>query len=452
MAVTADFFEITPRNWRTRLAISVDVMRELSRYTDPEEMYHVFARRMSQLYPTSRQVSVSRRGLDRPAFRVTRFNLWAEPVNPYKEPHRLPLLAGGLLADLLYADEPRVIDDLVVSPDDPAARYLSGQRSLLAIPVFEDGVATTMIAVTREEPAAFPREQVPELVWMTNLFGRAMQTLVLSDRLREAYDAADYELRVIADLQRDLLPAAVPAVPGLEVAVHSQTAHREVGDGSPFGATHGSRAGGDYYDFFPLPGGKLGVLVADVSGHGTPAAVLMAITHSLAHSYPEPPESPGRFLGYLNRHLAQRYTTTTGHFVTAFYAVFDPAAGTMTYASAGHVPPRTTARTGAWRSASNYLGLPLGVNPHTAEYPDRTAPFGPGDKVAVVTDGVTDATDRLHDPFGFDRLDAALAAATGPPAEIVRQVVAALDSFTTGCPPTDDRTLVVVRWAGEPAA
>ena len=136
MTVAADFFEITSRNWRARWTISVDVMRELSRYSDPDEMYHVFARRMSQLYPTSRQVSLTRRGLDRPQVRVTRFNLWAERVNPFREPDRLPVLAGGLLSDLIYSDEPQVIDDLVIRPDDPAAEYRAGQRSLLAIPLF----------------------------------------------------------------------------------------------------------------------------------------------------------------------------------------------------------------------------------------------------------------------------------------------------------------------------
>ena len=88
-------------------------------------------------------------------------------------------------------------------------------------------------------------------------------------RLQEAYDAAEYELRTIAEFQQNLLPEDVPAVPGLDVAVHYRTAHR---------------AGGDYYDFFPLSDGRLGVLVADVSGHGTPAAVLMAVTHSMTHA------------------------------------------------------------------------------------------------------------------------------------------------------------------------
>ena len=161
MPVTADFFEITPRNWRARLAVSVDVMRELSRYTNSEEMYHVFVRRMSQLYPTSRQISLSRRGLHRPDVRVTRYNLWTNRVDPRRDAHLLPQLQGGLFAELLYADEPRVIDDLQLSTGDPAFEYLADQRSLLAIPLFENGEAINMVVITREETNAFPREQVP---------------------------------------------------------------------------------------------------------------------------------------------------------------------------------------------------------------------------------------------------------------------------------------------------
>ena len=112
---------------------------------------------------------------------------------------------------------------------------------------------------------------------LSNLFGRATQTLVLSAALRDAYKAVEYELQSIADIQQSLLPDAVPQVPGLDVAVHYQMAER---------------AGGDYYDFFPLPNGALGVLVADASGHGTPAAVLMAVAHSMVHTRAELPLRP----------------------------------------------------------------------------------------------------------------------------------------------------------------
>ena len=281
MGMATDFFDPTSRNARARLAVSVELMRELSRYADPDELYQVFSKRLNQLYPTTRQLTVSRRGLDRPHFRVQRFNLWKDAVNPYRQPDKLPRYLGGLIGEMIFEDQPRVIDDLALNLNDPAREFFDGQRSLLAIPIFDGGTATTMVIVSREDPNAFSRDQIPELVWLYNLFARATQSLVLSQQLQEANDAAEYELRTIAELQQSLLPVEVPHVPGLDVAVHYRTANR---------------AGGDYYDFFPLPDGRLGVLLADVSGHGTPAAVLMAITHSLTHARPDVPEHPGEFL------------------------------------------------------------------------------------------------------------------------------------------------------------
>ena len=432
MQAVTDFFDVTPRNWRARLDVTVEVMRELSRYTDPDEMFHVFARQMSELFPTTRQVSLSRRGLAHPHVRVTRFNLWKDQVNPYKEPHRLPIVSGGLFADLAYADEPRVVDDLDVHPGDPAAEFLDGQGSLLSIPLFDGGTGLNTVLLSRDEPKAFSRETIPELVWMCNLFNRAMQTLVLSDRLREAIDEADYELRTIADLQQSLLPAAVPEVSGLEVAVHSRTA---------------DHAGGDYYDYFRLADGRLGVLIADVSGHGTPAAVLMAITHSLAHAVPDLQADPGRMLGHLNVHLARRYTKTSGAFVTGFYAVFDPTAMTLTYASAGHLPPRICrAGDARWRPLPTaHHRLPLGVNRRETEYPVQVVPFGPGDRVALYTDGIVEGTDAAGEPFGYDKLDAALARSGQAARGAVDEVLADLELFAPGAKLADDRTLVVVR-------
>ena len=433
MPTTTDLTKPDTHNWRGRLASSVELMRELSRYSDPEEMYSVFAGRMNRIYPTTRQLSLSRRGLESPEFRVSRYNLWPNPVNPRKEPGRLPVYSGGVLAELLDSDEPRVIDDLELAETDPAFEYLDGQRSLLSIPVYEHGAVANTLVVAREEPHAFAREQVPELVWMTNLFGRAMQTLALSGELRDAYHAADYELRVIADMQHSLLPSAVPEVSGLEVAAHYRTANR---------------AGGDYYDFFSLPGGKLGVLIADVSGHGSPAAVLMAITHTLAHAYPESPSDPGAFLGYLNAHLGRRYVGTTGHFVTAFYAVFDPAApggGEFRYSSAGHVAPRLLSGAApGWQALTPEHRLPLGVTSRPASYPVQAVPFAPGDQVLLFTDGLSDAIDRDGVPFGPERFEALLSATPLSAGGVIGRVLGDLDAFTAGTRLADDCTLVVV--------
>src|SRR4029079_9044984 len=116
-----------------------------------------------------------------------------------------------------------------------------------------------------------------EHTWMANLFGRATHNLVLRQEVSKAYDSVEKELQVVADIQRSLLPQELPKIPSLQLATHYQTSQR---------------AGGDYYDFFPLDNGKWGILIAAVSGHGTPAAVLMAVTHSIAHTHHGEPDPP----------------------------------------------------------------------------------------------------------------------------------------------------------------
>jgi sigma-B regulation protein RsbU (phosphoserine phosphatase) len=430
MTVAPDFFDTEPRNWRARLAVSVEVMRELSRYSDPQEMYIVFSRRMAQLFPVSRQLSISRRGLRFPQYRVTRFSQWSDPVNPWKEPERLPVHEGGLLPDLLYADQPKVIDDLTIDADDPANAYLAGQRSLLAIPHFDQGTAHNMLLLAREDANAFPRDRIADLVLLSNLFGRATQTLVLSQAVKEAYDAVDYELKSIADIQKSLLPPGTPRIPGLDVAVHYQTA---------------KRAGGDYYDFFVLPDGRLGVLIADASGHGAPAAVLMAVAHSIAHTRPEPAVRPGELLTYLNAHLTKQYTRQTGNFMTAFYAVFDPATGLLSYASAGHNPPRLLRANDGNRLALNRAQrLPLGIKPDEV-YGEQTVSLQSGDQVVFFTDGVIEAVNAAGDVFGSDRIDSALTGRPMSAEHLIQNILRELTAFTAGVPVADDRTIVVVK-------
>lgn len=430
MSVKSDFFNAEPRHPRTRLAVSVELMRDLSRSSDPQEMYQLFARRMDELFPVTRRLTISRRGLRSPEYRVTRCTLWKEPIDPWKEAHRLPVHSGGLLAELLYADEPRVIDHLELDPDDPAAEYLAGQSSVLVIPQYEQGAAVNAIVLGREDPAAFPRDRIPDLVMLSNLFARATQTLVLSKAVRDAYDAVDFELRTVADIQKALLPTGMPAVPGLEVAAHLRPA---------------ARAGGDYYDFFDLPGGKLGVLVADASGHGAPAAVLMAMTHSITHSRAEPPVRPGELLTHLNAHLARRYTRPTGSFVTAFYAVFDPVQNTLTYASAGHTPPRLRrAGDGVLVVLNRAQRLPLGIKPE-GTYPEQSMPLQPGDQVVMFTDGVIEAVNPDGDVFGTARLDEAVAHPVPSAQALLAAILGSWTAFTAGVPSADDRTLVVVK-------
>jgi sigma-B regulation protein RsbU (phosphoserine phosphatase) len=417
-------------DWQNRLAVIVDTMREISRQTDPQAMVRIYGGRIRQLMPVDRSVSLSRRGLTFPNYRITRSTTWQENINPWKEKERLPLFAGGLLSRLIYADEPQLIDDLTVEADDPAAAYLSGHRSLAAIPLFDQGVALNMVVVLRKEPAGFSRERFPEMVWLSNLFGRATNNLVLSGDLQAAYTALDHELKVVADIQRSLLPAELPRIPTLDLAAFYQPSRR---------------AGGDYYDFFPLPEGKWGILIADVSGHGTPAAVLMAITHCIAHTHPGPAAPPGKILGYVNRHLTARYTGRSETFVTAYYGIYDPAKKELTYACAGHNPPRLKrCQDGTLAVLDGAKGLPLGILDQE-EYQECVQQLQTGDQIVFYTDGITEAHNPAGEMFGTARLDQVLELCTLEAAALLDTVLQAVEQFAAGQPADDDRTVIVAR-------
>lgn len=423
----------TRLGWRDRLQIIVETMRDMSSQTEPQAMVRSYGRRIREMSQVDAIVSLSRRGLEWPQVRVTRFSGWEREINPWKEKHLLPLLSGGLFAELIYGEEPRIVDDLAIADDDPAAPFLAGVRSLAAIPHYDQGHSLNMVLFLRHEPHAFDPEEFPEQVWVSNLFGRATHNLVLAEELKQAYAAVDRELNVVADIQRSLLPTSLPAIPHLDLSAYYQTS---------------KYAGGDYYDVFPLTDDRWGLLIADVSGHGTPAAVLMAITHSLAHAYPGPACPPSQMLDYVNDRLSATYTAEADTFVTAFYGVYDPAQRALHYASAGHNPPRLRrASGGPVVGLDDARGLPLGILPG-ARYAQDVEHLQVGDLICFYTDGITEAVGPDGGMYGLDRLDAALARAEGDADAVLRTLLEDLAAFTGAIPQADDQTVLIARVVG----
>ncbi|HEY2588586.1 MAG TPA: SpoIIE family protein phosphatase [Tepidisphaeraceae bacterium] len=412
-----------------RLAYAVETMRELSRQGDAERMVGVYRQRITKVVPTDQLVTISRRDMPAPWYRITRSSHWTTPIDPWKDFDRQPRFDRGLLGELIYGDQPVIIDDLCVAPDDPAAEYFEGQRSLMAVPLFDGGVGLNMVVAMRRERAGFNRERLPEQVWMSNLFGQLTQNLALSADLREAYDAVDRELRAVAQIQQSLLPTKLPHIPTLELAAHYQTSRR---------------AGGDYYDFFELPDGEWGILIADVSGHGTPAAVLMAITHSIAHLVCEPPAPAARLMAAINERLCTLYTAEGGQFVTASYVVYQPATRRVSYATAGHPQPRIRRRDGSIESLEGARALPLGIL-RDERYCEAHATLNSGDALVLYTDGITEARSPTGELFDTCRLDHTLAQSRGSADGIVADVLTAVETFTASRPASDDRTLLVAR-------
>lgn len=425
-----DASSATPQGWQERLAIVVEAMREMSLETDPESLVRKYSTRSRQLTPVDRLVALSRRNIEAPKFRVTRASIWEDKINPWKEPHRLPVMEGGLLGELIYGDEPRILHTIEFGANDPGREYLEGMGSLVFIPNYDKGAAMNGVLLMRRERDAFQPEKLPELVWLSSLFGRATHNLVLSAELDRAYKEVDSELRYVADLQRSLLPTALPKCESLDIAAHYATSRR---------------AGGDYYDVFSLGEGRIGVIMADVVGHGTPAAVLMAITHSLAHNHRAVAHDPAAFLSAINRDLASRYTRDTGAFVTAFYGVYDQRTRRFEYSNAGHpLPLVKRCSDGSAFSLDDGRSLPLGID-DSVVYESAETTLAPGDQVVFYTDGITEAFSRDRQMYGTGRLQRAIENCALTASGLIATILEDVEVFTGSAPPDDDRTLLVAK-------
>lgn len=426
---------IKRRPWQEELTIVDRTMKAISGVTDPEELVNVYWQNIGDLIKIENYVALSRRDIEPPFFLVTRSSRFTEEFNPWTQRDRLPKLSGGLLGELLYANKPAIIDDLParLAADDPARFYLEGFQSLIAMPQYDGGESLNLTALLFPAGKEIDPTLLPMLYLQSGLFGRGTQNQVLRNQLAATLKLLDRELQTVGEIQQSLLPETLPAIPGFELAAHYQTS---------------ARAGGDYYDFFPLSDGAWGLFIADVSGHGTPAAVLMAITHAIAHAKPRTHTPPAALLQYLNDRLSTAYTRG-GTFVTAFYAVLDPTHRTLTYSRAGHNPPQLV-RADDILSINGVGGLPLGILGGQV-YEQATIKLEPGDLLLLYTDGIIEATapskgEKSRNLFGLERLNEVLQGCkSSTAAECIDRIRASVTAFSQTALPTDDQTLIAIR-------
>jgi PAS domain S-box-containing protein len=236
-------------------------------------------------------------------------------------------------------------------------------------------------------------------------------------------------LLLARSVQQRLFPPSAPTVPGYDV----------------YGATFvADVTGGDYYDFISLPDHHLGLLVADVSGHGVDSALLMAETRAVLRATAQATAEPSEILAVVSRVL--HGDTEPHRFATLLLASLHLPSGSLAYASAGHPAGYLLDGRGAVKSALPATGLPLGLFPDSRYETRADLRLETGDTLVLLTDGVTDSSTRGDDFFGSERaLETMRPSLGGHSSDIVEGLYRAVRAFEEGKPQSDDVTTVVAR-------
>ena len=297
-----------------------------------------------------------------------------------------------------------------VRPD--GREVLSGYTSFLAVPMTARDMVTGFVVFTRAPDApAFTDGDVAAAVRLCGQAGTGIANAL--DLMRQ---------RSIADALQRGLRAAVPPVPaGLEVAGRCLPAAGQI-------------IGGDWYDIIPLPGGRTGLVVGDVMGHGPEAAAVMAQLRAAAHALSDLDLAPAELLRRLNRSTAllQRITLAT-----CAYAVIDPASQSCTLAGAGHLPPILALPDGTTHVPDVPAGQSLGLG--TASYGEAHIKLPPGAILALYTDGLVESRTRAFDQ-GILALRSVLAREHGPLEAVCDTLITSL-----GGRHEDDITIILAR-------
>jgi len=335
------------------IAVLVDMLREISSKTEPLEIMAAFGPGYASIRPYDLLMSVSVRGMEPGTYKITRsFTPDSVPrsheaedyPNPWRDWDTIPVQRGGFIGEVLELGLPQIIHGLDVNDDPVVGGLLADLGSCEVMPAWDGGEPLNWMLRFRKDPNGYTLKELEEDLLVTNLFGGATRNMIALKQVNQLHDALRDQFEQIAAIQQSLLPKRLPSTGGIEIGTSYLTS---------------DQAGGDYYDFFQFPDGLLGVLIADVSGHGPAAATVMAMFRAILHCYESNDYSPDSVLNFVNERIVK--TGLDGSFITAFYVLVDPETGTLTYSRCGHNPPRVRRADGSIFSLESDGTVPLGL-------------------------------------------------------------------------------------------
>lgn len=270
---------------------------------------------------------------------------------------------------------------------------------------------------------AFPRSQIEILKALAGHIAVAIDNAQRIQHERRQMQRLHEEQDEARRIQQSLLPRTAPSLPGFQLEAECVSA---------------SAVGGDWYDYIPLAGGRVALVLADVSGKGMPAALLMSATRSIVRFLAPLASGPGEVLARVNQMLLDDFPT--GRYVTMIYAVLDPGRRTLTFASAGHPWPLLCHGTNV-RPLHTDAGMPLGLLP--CEFTEHTVKLCCDFRLLIYTDGISEALNREDQEFGSARLTEFVATHDCSVSRLMEDI----KEFRGKCAQKDDATVILLRSA-----
>jgi len=332
--------------------------------------------------------------------------------------HCLKIGKEGMVGYVASTGQMRYAPD--VRKDEYYVACEDSTLSEVAIPLHVGERLVGVFTASHPELDAFPRQQLRLLQALCDHVAVAVHNARRFQSERAERETMNREAQEARIMQQALLPKCSPYIPGFVIS----------GLTVPAGAV-----GGDWYDFIPFPDGRWGLVLADVSGKGTAAALLMSATRGMLRSLAEACCTPGEVLTKLNSLLVEDFPA--GKFVTLVYAVLDPATRNVTFANAGHLHPLFIDSQGA-QFLDTERGLPLGIG--CGDYSESSVHLSEGSRLVFYSDGITEAVNGDEQEYGLTRLAEHAVHPTASAVSIVDDVRA----FANGCGVRDDATVVFV--------
>lgn len=333
--------------------------------------------------------------------------------------HSLKIGKEGMVGHVAATGQMRYAPDVRKDP-----YYIGCEESTqseVAIPLHVEGQLVGVFTTSHHELDAFRPEQLRLLQALCNDVAVAVHNARRFKEEQHQRQQMSREAQEARAIQQSLFPKSSPYIPGFAVSAFSISA---------------GAVGGDWYDFIPMGNGRWALVLADVAGKGTAAALLMSATRGMLRSLAETSCTPSEVLTKLNRLLVEDFPA--GRFVTMVYAVLDPARRKLLFASAGHLQPLLVAG-GQARFVETEKGIPLGIGP--GDFSQIEVDLPEHSRLVLYSDGITEAEDPDGEEYGAKRLQNHVL----QPGASAESILADVRAFANGTGLRDDATVIFVR-------